>query len=54
MPEAKHITGPTPYASSGEFLCASRKRNALACRSVHLLTAKRHKNHRCSRMGWGP
>jgi DNA-directed RNA polymerase specialized sigma24 family protein len=47
MPEAKHITSPTPYASSGDFYGIFYDERDSLCRLAFLLTADREKAQQC-------
>ena len=47
MPEAKHITSPTPYASSGDFLRIFHEEKDGLSRLSFLLTADQEKAQQC-------
>jgi hypothetical protein len=47
MPEAKHITSPTPYASSGDFHRIFHEETDSLYRLSLMLTADREKAERC-------
>jgi hypothetical protein len=47
MPEAKHITSPTPYASSGDFHRIFHEETDSLYRLSFMLTADREKAERC-------
>src|SRR5258707_11795314 len=47
MPEAKHITSPTPYASSGDFLRIFHEEKHGLYRLSFLLTADQEKAQQC-------
>ena len=47
MPEAKHITSPTPYASSGDFHRIFHEEKDGLYRLSFLLTADHEKSRQC-------